>query len=104
MHLNRSPSRQSAQHCTVALTQRGVNHAACTTTPAVSVAVRHSEASLGRRWQPPRKRKTGTIMTESMGTDSSVPHHSRLANELAGSWHVLTGHAEMLSGATFADP
>lgn len=43
-------------------------------------------------------------MTESMGTESSVPHHSRMANELAGSWHVLTGHAEMLAGATFADP
>jgi uncharacterized protein YjbJ (UPF0337 family) len=43
-------------------------------------------------------------MAESMGTESSVPHHSRMANELAGSWHVLTGHAEMLTGATFDDP
>jgi uncharacterized protein YjbJ (UPF0337 family) len=45
-----------------------------------------------------------TDMPDTTGTDSSLPHHSRMATELAGSWHVLTGHAEMLAGATFADP
>jgi uncharacterized protein YjbJ (UPF0337 family) len=43
-------------------------------------------------------------MTTSEGTEGTLAHHNRLENELAGSWHVLTGHAKMLTGATFADP
>src|SRR5262245_34842401 len=42
--------------------------------------------------------------TDMSGTEASLPHHNRLENELRGSWNVMAGKAEMLTGAQFADP
>jgi len=42
--------------------------------------------------------------TESTGTQSTMPHHSQLENELHGSWNTLTGKAQMLTGAELDDP
>ena len=47
---------------------------------------------------PPNR---GMIMTS---TESTVPHHSQLENELRGSWNTLTGKAQMLTGAQLDDP
>ena len=46
-------------------------------------------------------------MTDTMGTEGTpgaMPHPSPLENELRGSWNVLTGRAQMITGAELADP
>src|SRR5262245_28842207 len=46
-------------------------------------------------------------MSDTMGTEgtlSPMPHSSRLANELRGSWNVLTAHAQLLTVAEMDDP
>src|SRR5262245_11765235 len=46
-------------------------------------------------------------MTDTMGsegTSSAMPYPSGVENELRGSWNVLTGQSQMITGAEFADP